>query len=89
MTATKPEVRIVIGPDRHVWVGYFSVDGEQVVIEHAWNIRYWPKGGLGAMCKGPKKEANLDPVGTVRIHWHRVLTYDCDSAAWEDFLAKR
>ncbi len=82
------DVRIVIGPDRHVWIGYFKIDGETVVIEKALNIRYWPKGGLGALCKGPKKDANMDPCGTVRIHWSRVITYDCDAAAWEATLAK-
>src|SRR5262245_20046075 len=88
MSTETKQLRIIVGPDRHVWFGWTYLEGERVVIAPCWNIRIWPKGGLGALCFGPREGMQFDPEGDVRIH--AILTHEkwCDADGWAAWLRK-
>lgn len=76
--------RIVIGQRGFVWVGDMAIDGDEVTLTDARNIRrYGTTKGLGELVSGPLKDTVLDPVGTVRLHRLGIVaTYDADEAGW-------
>lgn len=88
---TKTTKRIIIGARGWVWVGDFSQDGHNVIIENAYCIRVWGTDkGLGQLCDGPLDATILDYVGTIRLHeLSLVATYDCNSTMWDAALLKR
>lgn len=80
------ELKIVVGPDRHVWLAFVEIQGETLILTRTYNVRYWPKGGLGALCFGPREQMQLDPEGRVEIHWLNCHTKQVDARAWESWL---
>ena len=77
-------MRIVIGQRGWVFVGRYSVDGDEVTLTDAQCIRRWgTTKGIGELVKGPTSKTVLDPAGTVRMHRLAVVaTVDVDEAAW-------
>lgn len=77
-------MRIVIGQRGWVFVGRYSVDGDEVILTDAKCIRRWgTTRGLGELVKGPTSKTVLDAAGTVHMHRLAVVaTIEVDEAKW-------
>ena len=64
------EKRIVIAQRGWVFVGDYSIDGDDVTLSNAQVIRVWgTTKGLGQLAlEGPTSSTKLDDAGTVRLH---------------------
>ena len=78
-------MRILIGQRGWVFVGRYSVDGDEVTLTDAKCIRRWgTTKGLGELVKGPTLKTVLDEAGTVHMHRLAVVaTIEVDEAAWK------
>jgi hypothetical protein len=68
-----------------VYVGDVTLAGDFAIIENARNVRRWgTTKGLGELAaKGPQRNTQLDPAGTVRAPMRAVIALiDCDRVAW-------
>lgn len=82
-------VRIIIAPRGWVWVGYYEMDGDMVVLTHARNVRVWgtTEGLLQLAAEGPLPQTKLDGKGTYRIHVLSAQQLDCNPEKWTKALA--
>jgi hypothetical protein len=81
-------VRIVVLQRGWVVVGYYSEDGDEVIVQQAKVIRRWgTTKGLGELVDGPTADTILDPAGLVLAHrLGVVLTIVARKDKWEAHL---
>lgn len=81
----RESLKIVVCQRGWVFVGRCQLQGDELVVRDARNIRRWgTTAGLGQLAlEGPQPETILDDAGTVRVHQLAVvLTLDCEEEKW-------
>lgn len=79
------EMKIVIVTNGFVYVGRVDLEPDYCVIREARNIRrYGTTRGLGQLAlEGPTPQTVLDPVGTVYVPLHALVSlYDTGDGLW-------
>lgn len=79
--------KIVVLDRGWVYVGNVIHSSDFVTITNARNVRRWGTSkGLGELAaKGPQRNTQLDPAGTVRAPMRAlIMLIDCDEAAWSE-----
>lgn len=76
------DIQIVVAQRGWVYAGRVSVEGDDVVIRDAKNIRVWgTTKGLGELRKGPLSSTKYDDYGTVRLPALSVVSR-IDAEGW-------
>lgn len=83
--ALSGNVKIVILQRGWVFVGRFSKNGSECVLENAFCIRQWgTTKGIGELVAGPTSTTKLDEVGTVRFNELTIVAaIDADENGWK------
>jgi len=81
-SAKPSDIQIVVAQRGWVFAGRVSVEGDDVVIRDAKNIRVWgTTKGLGELRKGPLSSTKYDDYGTVRMPALSVVSR-IDAEGW-------
>ena len=77
-------IKIAILQRGWVFVGRFSKEGSDCMLENAYCIRQWgTTKGLGELTNGPTSKTVLDDAGTVRFHELGVIALvDVNNEKW-------
>ena len=81
-------VKIVVLQRGWVYVGFYSRDKSECVLDNSKCIRSWgTTKGLGELISGPTSSTKLDDAGTVKFHRiSEILTLDCEEEKWKKHL---
>lgn len=77
-------IKIAVLDRGFVYVGHVESDGKFFVLTNAKNVRIWgTTKGLGELVNGPLSGTKLDPVGTVRVPNHALISLiDVEQSKW-------
>lgn len=83
LDSLKPsDSQIVVAQRGWVYVGLVSVEGDELVVRNAKNIRRWgTTKGLGELRHGPLSGTQTDDYGTVRMPFLSVVSR-IDAEGW-------
>lgn len=84
----KDDIRIVVLPHGHIWVGHYERDGLQVKVRGRVVRRWGTNRGLAQIAnEGPTEKTVLEDMAVSRHHvLAEINTIDCNSDVWVKYL---
>ena len=91
MPNDQKEIRIVIAQRGWVFVGEYSIEGDNVIIDNGGTIRHWgTTKGLGEIAAGgPTETTIIDRSPRVTLHRLAVVaTIDANADKWSSYVGR-